>query len=438
MDDGGGKTFAKMEASSSHRMQGLRALWCFYKGMHYCLWQKGNYAGLSVVSPSKQARLQIYWLALSIRIWDEPHYRSGTFQNDLRKNLRNVAVPKTGIPLSWFCHSKILATAFVLIVFPLLCLAAAIVRRINDGTGISKGFATQLLEPQDWFAFWRLNCVLASYYALCAGAEGFDMEDKLTFLESCEARGIAASPWLKVPPKLICKHRNEEGGLGFAAFSNAASGGEWILQPALENEDAIAQLLPANAPLSTIRIVTSSRAALKGKPNAEAMPTDITALSACWRAGRAGAATDHSSVLFDVDLDSGALGEGTTNGHWYRLGLCPALRCPWDSGKHKVSEHPDSGVRIAGETIADIASIRALVLRAHLLMCPSVPLVGWDVALTTHGRCLLEGNLSCNFFTTRFDRQRYFAFVEDCLSYLESKEGASNRTNARGRVARRT
>ena len=48
-------------------MQGLRALWCFYKGMHYCLWQKGNYAGLSVVSPSKQARLQIYWLALSIR-----------------------------------------------------------------------------------------------------------------------------------------------------------------------------------------------------------------------------------------------------------------------------------------------------------------------------------------------------------------------------------
>ena len=67
MDDGGGKTFAKMEASSSHRMQGLRALWCFYKGMHYCLWQKGNYAGLSVVSPSKQARLQIYWLALSIR-----------------------------------------------------------------------------------------------------------------------------------------------------------------------------------------------------------------------------------------------------------------------------------------------------------------------------------------------------------------------------------
>ena len=118
----------RQAAARASQMQGLGALWCFYKGMHYCLWQKGNYAGLSVVSPSKQARLQIYWLALSIRIWDEPHYRSGTFQNDLRKNLRNVAVPKTGIPLSWFCHSKILATVFVLIVFPLLCLAAAIVR----------------------------------------------------------------------------------------------------------------------------------------------------------------------------------------------------------------------------------------------------------------------------------------------------------------------
>ena len=100
-----------------------------------------------------------------------------------------MAVPKTGIPLSWFCHSKIVATAFVLIVFPVLCLAPAIVRRINDGTRISKGFATQLLELRDWFAFWRLNCVHASCYALCAGAEGFDMEDKFTFLESCEARG---------------------------------------------------------------------------------------------------------------------------------------------------------------------------------------------------------------------------------------------------------
>jgi hypothetical protein len=31
-------------------------------------------------------------------------------------------------------------------------------------------------------------------------------------------------------------------------------------------------------------------------------------------------------------------------------------------------------------------------------MLPDVPLAGWDVALTAEGACLLEVNLSCNFF----------------------------------------
>ena len=44
--------------------------------------------------------------------------------------------------------------------------------------------------------------------------------------------------------------------------------------------------------------------------------------------------------------------------------------------------------------IPDMEGIRKLVLTAHLKMCPAVPLVGWDVALTTDGTCLLEGNLS--------------------------------------------
>ena len=34
-------------------------------------------------------------------------------------------------------------------------------------------------------------------------------------------------------------------------------------------------------------------------------------------------------------------------------------------------------------------AILRLVSDAHARMCPAVPLVGWDVALTTEGRCLL-------------------------------------------------
>jgi len=93
------------------------------------------------------------------------------------------------------------------------------VRARRDGVAFGVAFGSQLLEPEDWFAFWRLNCVLASYHAQIAGGDGYEMEDKLAFLEKCEAVGLPPSPWLKLPAKLICKHRNEVRvglGLGLA------------------------------------------------------------------------------------------------------------------------------------------------------------------------------------------------------------------------------
>ena len=90
--------------------------------------------------------------------------------------------------------------------------------------------------------------------------DGYALEDKLAFLQACEREGVAVTPWLR-QPRVVVKHRNEEGGLGFATFSNAVCGGEWILQKALDNAPEIARLLPDNAPLSTLRLVSASRAA---------------------------------------------------------------------------------------------------------------------------------------------------------------------------------
>jgi len=242
----------------------------------------------------------------------------------------------------------------------------------------------------------------------------------LLFLEACEKHNIPASPWLKAP-RLIVKHRNEEGGLGLQLFSNAAAGGDWIVQHALTNGASIAKFLPANAPLSTMRIVSSSSACLRPKPVVEARPSDITLLSACWRAGRAGADTDHKSILFDVDMGSGAIGGGTSNSHWSQLGPWEASRCPWRSRGHTVSAHPDGGAMIAGEKIAGMQQVRELVRNAHVRLCPGVPLVGWDVAITEEaGFCLLEANLSCNFFRATFDEAAYYSFVEQCFLHIES------------------
>jgi hypothetical protein len=53
--------------------------------------------------------------------------------------------------------------------------------------------------------------------------------------------------------------------------------------------------------------------------------------------------------------------------------------------------------------------VAGLALQAHALLAPSVPLVGWDVALpadTAGGEasCLLELNISCNLFNGSYDR----------------------------------
>ena len=38
-------------------------------------------------------------------------------------------------------------------------------------------------------------------------------------------------------------------------------------------------------------------------------------------------------------------------------------------------------------------------------------------------RCLLEANLSCNFFRASFVKDAYFGFVEETISHLEQREG---------------
>jgi hypothetical protein len=113
------------------------------------------------------------------------------------------------------------------------------------------------------------------------------------------------------------------------------------------------------------------------------------------------------------------LGGGTTNAHWYQLGLRKALRTPWRTyEQERTMVHPDGGgsqnnknaanISVAGQVVPDLPAMVDLVRRAHLQLCPHVPFCGWDVVLSSHTNvpiCLLEVNLSCNFFRGTFDKQ---------------------------------
>merc|ERR1719207_531290 len=153
-------------------------------------------------------KVHLYSLALIFEIWGQPHYRNGTFQEDMVKNLRNVAIPRTGIALSYFCHSKLTTLAFVFLAYPIIALISALhVLHLASKNGDSfeaavgsavEAFKEQLLTPRDWFSLWRLNCRLASYHSGKTNAEGYKMEDKWTFLVDAEKAKVPISPCMKV------------------------------------------------------------------------------------------------------------------------------------------------------------------------------------------------------------------------------------------------
>jgi hypothetical protein len=356
----------------------------------------------------QHARIHLFNLASNFYLYKKPHYRKDSYRADLLDNLRNVAIPGTGKPLAWMAQSRLAGLFALCVVNPLVCGVASFHAWLasRGRTSLRHEYATRLLAPDDWFHYWRLNCnVVALHSYLHNMPSDYSMENKWTFLETGERLGIPVSPFLTCPG-LVVKHRNEEGGMGIFFYKNATVGGDWILQERIDNSDWVASLLPPNAPLSTFRIITCSRALDPSVPVDASK--DISSLACVFRAGRAGAATDHDSILFDVDIHTGLLRGGTTNAHWYRLGCWKALTCPWRSyDEQRVTHHPDGvHLQVAGHTVPNILEMKQLVETAHAKLCPHVPLAGWDVVASTHPErplCLLEVNLSCNFFRGSFD-----------------------------------
>lgn len=160
----------------------------------FCLIQfiflKKSYTECTFFPQDTHARVQLFSLALIFRLWSAPHYRSPSFQQDMLDNLKNVAVPGTGIPLSWFCGYQSVALFFVFMINPLVCFMGAVnkaaLERRDDAEAfcmlLNTYFTQHLLHPDDWFSLWRLNCRLVSYHSLVTNSSDYQMEDKWTFL----------------------------------------------------------------------------------------------------------------------------------------------------------------------------------------------------------------------------------------------------------------
>eukprot|EP00401_Gymnodinium_catenatum_P027258 CAMPEP_0117495406 /NCGR_PEP_ID=MMETSP0784-20121206/20114_1 /TAXON_ID=39447 /ORGANISM="" /LENGTH=471 /DNA_ID=CAMNT_0005290323 /DNA_START=54 /DNA_END=1470 /DNA_ORIENTATION=+ len=406
---------------------------------YFHFWVRGgSYAeyGTKPYGGSLHAAVHVFSLALELKLWSRPHYRKPSYQADIIDNYRNVAVPGTGIPLSLFARNRIVAAFYLVAVYPVLCFFAS----FHHAWKLSKNksmpfparwaaaFREQLLEPQDWFSFWRINSRVAAWHSVVTSKEGtdyhdYEMENKWDFIKRGLELGVPVSPILKARG-IVMKHKNEEGGMGIHFYKNATEGGDWIMQEVISNDDFVSKLLPPNAPLSTFRVMTASLRGA-GEGNAEA-------IACVFRAGRAGAATDHSAVLFDVDIASGHIKRGTRNAQWYVLGPQAWRSCPWGPPRDEIN-HPDGdgkggSVVVAGAVVPNWEKIKKVVADAHDKMLPRVPLCGWDVCLTKeHGVCLLEANLSCNFFRGSFDQPKYFSFIDQYHRFCEKQDAAQKK-----------
>ncbi|CAD7963814.1 unnamed protein product [Amoebophrya sp. A25] len=274
---------------------------------------------------------------------------------------------------------------------------------------------------------------------------------------------------------LVCKDANEEGGMGIHFFHNAAQGGDWILQEKLENATALTFLLPDPCPLSTFRVLTSSEGsyvsspsgksgAMKASSGGQSSSGEVSAedkiqiLTCVFRAGRKNAKTDHRSIFLNVNLDKsdkknyGTITHGALNNHWYQLhgnvfstekegALTSAgvFRQGFARKASGMGVHPDTNKNLVGCKIPELEEILSLSRRAHAVLCPEVPLVGWDVALVNGDvvggqvvlggnadekptPILLEANLSCNFFLGHFPRDYYLEFMRKSFVGLEAAE----------------
>jgi hypothetical protein len=370
------------------------------------------------------AAIWLHQIGLNFELWSKPHYRADSLQVDLIANFSNIAFPGTGISMGWVCRSKMLAMLYLFVCHPIVIFFASIFitrSAIHCNDRVFGGvFCEELLCPKHWFALWRINSTLVAKHHNAhedtpVVQKEYNYENKWDFLElalketkSTQKQSFKVTPIISHVQEMVCKHKNIEGGMGIHMFKNAVHGGDWILQERLYNCDELQALLPADAPLSTFRVLTMI------DPTAESSQKAYKAMTFVFRAGRAGKDTDHSSVLYAVDPDTLKILDGKMFSNWYQVGKAGFSNL---LSKQQLQLHPDTQQELCGKKLTCAKDAVKMCVDAHRELMPNVPTIGWDVAVAKgHGPVLLEANLSCNFFGGKFDRQLYLRIVDAYFS----------------------
>lgn len=86
-----------------------------------------------------------------------------------------------------------------------------------------------------------------------------------------------------------------------------------------------------------------------------------------------------------------------------------------------IESHPDSGVRIAGETIPDWDKICSFCISAHECAPESLRFIGWDVCLDENDMCLIEGNSGPGFPPIEDPDDDWWKQIKSYFSKMDKK-----------------
>ena len=81
--------------------------------------------------------------------------------------------------------------------------------------------------------------------------------------------------------------------------------------------------------------------------------------------------------------------------------------------RDNLTYHPEKGVIVYDRKIPNFNKIKKLCIDTHSKLLNDIPIVGWDIGLTTEkGIVILEINISCNLFCANYNKHNYYKFLK--------------------------
>jgi hypothetical protein len=200
------------------------------------------------------------------------------------------------------------------------------------------------------------------------------------WIDAAEATDEEIAAFLARHPRVLVKPALGEGGRGITTFSadEIPDVASWRAQLIADGRSLIEQVLPQHERMSelyagsvnTIRIITY-----------RAPDGVFHVIASVLRIGNGGVVDNFAGGgMFTMLDDEGVARWGAVDKH-----------------SNVFSTHPVTGVPIAGFAVPQFAEALAMVEEASRRL-PTVPYVGWDVAITPDGPALIEANHNSSVF----------------------------------------